>query len=103
MSGLQKRKISCKGIYIPELDDKRQVSDKDKIAIFDRKRRKCELCGLKFKDYKEAEYHHKDRYSDGGKSRIENIMLLCSKCHDRIHGKVKIEVPREEEESEGEE
>jgi len=81
---------------IPELDDKRQITDEDKIAIF-ATRKTCEHCGCRFKDYKEAEYHHKDRYADGGKSSLENIMILCAKCHDKIHGGVEIEKPSEEE------
>jgi len=81
---------------IPELDEKRQVPDEDKIAIF-ATRKTCELCGCSFKDYKEAEYHHKDRYADGGKSILENIMILCTMCHDKIHGGVEIEKPSKEE------
>lgn len=86
---------------IAELDDKRQISDEDKIAIF-ATRKSCELCNCKFKDYKEAEYHHKERYADGGKTSIENIMILCTKCHDRIHGNLELEIPNEEEFSEDE-
>ena len=82
-----------------ELDDKRQISDEQKIAIF-ATRKNCERCSCAFKDYKEAEYHHKDRYADGGKSRIENIMILCSKCHDIIHGSGEIIIPTEEEATE---
>ncbi len=80
---------------LPELDDKRQITDEEKIAVF-AKNRKCELCGLPFKDHKAAEYHHKDRYVDGGKSVVDNIMILCAKCHDRIHGDISIEIPQEE-------
>ncbi|NOZ47317.1 MAG: DUF262 domain-containing protein [Chlorobi bacterium] len=84
-----------------ELDDRRQISDEEKIAIFARKQ-KCELCGIYFNDYKEAEYHHKKRYIDGGKTEIENIMILCSKCHDEIHGKAEITLPDENEMEENE-
>ena len=81
---------------IAELDDKRQISDEEKIAIF-ATRKTCALCNCDFKDYKDAEYHHKERYADGGKSTIENIMILCTKCHDRIHGNSELEIPSEEE------
>ena len=57
----------------------------------------CQLCDCSFRDYRGAEYHHKVRYIDGGKSELDNIMVLCKKCHDRIHGKEKIEVPDEHE------
>ncbi|MFH1591966.1 MAG: DUF262 domain-containing protein [Candidatus Woesearchaeota archaeon] len=84
---------------LEELDEKRQISDEEKIAAFE-KNSKCELCGKSFKDYKEPEYHHKIRHVDGGKSELGNIMVLCEKCHDRIHGKEKIELPSEEEKTE---
>lgn len=79
---------------IEELDEKRQISEEEKIAVFE-KNNKCELCGRLFKDYKEPEYHHKKKYIDGGKSEMDNIVVLCRKCHDRIHGKEKIELPSE--------
>ena len=87
---------------IEELDEKRQISDEEKIAAFE-KHDKCELCGRSFKDYKEAEYHHKIRHVDGGKSEIDNIMVLCEECHDKIHGKEKIELPDEDELEENDE
>jgi 5-methylcytosine-specific restriction endonuclease McrA len=85
-----------------ELDEKRQISNEDKIAVF-AKTSRCEMCRKEFKDYREAEYHHKERYADGGKSKIGNIMVLCDVCHDRIHGNAPIELPAEEEIVENEE
>lgn len=79
-----------------ELDDRRQITDAEKISVF-AKHNNCERCDEPFKDYKGAEYHHKDRYIDGGKSKIENIMILCKKCHDIIHGVAEIKAPNEEE------
>lgn len=87
---------------LEELDEKRQISDEEKITAFE-KHNTCELCNRDFKDYKEAEYHHKIRHVDGGKSESSNTMVLCNKCHDRIHGKEKIELPPEEEKTENEE
>ena len=81
---------------LEELDEKRQISDEEKIASFEKNDR-CERCGCFFKDYKEAEYHHKTRYVDGGKSELSNIMVLCKKCHNIIHGAEKIELPTEDE------
>lgn len=86
---------------LEELDEKRQISDEDKIAAFGRQST-CELCGKSFKDYKEPEYHHKIRHADGGKADIENISVICDKCHDRVHGKEKIELPTESEVTEEE-
>lgn len=81
---------------LEELDEKRQISDEEKIAAFE-KHPQCELRGCSLKDYRDAEYHHKVRHVDGGKSELDNIMVLCKKCHDRIHGKEKIELPTEHE------
>ncbi len=75
---------------LAEKDVRRQISDKEKIAVFGRSKCQCQMCGRHFKDYKEAEYHHIERYVDGGKTDLSNIMLLCSQCHDKIHGKVEL-------------
>lgn len=69
---------------IAELDYKRQISNEEKISIF-ALQKTCEVCACDFKDYKDAEYHHKERYADGGKSTMQNIMILCAKCHDEMH------------------
>lgn len=37
------------------------------------------------KDYKEAEYHHIELYSEGGETKIDNIMVLCPECHKEKH------------------
>jgi len=79
-----------KKYQIYKLDDKRQIADEKKIEIFS-EHKDCEICSKPFKDYKEAEYHHIIRYADGGKTEVENIMIVCSKCHDMIHGNTKIE------------
>lgn len=79
---------------IEELDEKRQITDEEKIAAY-AKHSNCELCGCSFKDYREAEYHHKIRHAEGGKTNLENIMVVCRKCHDKIHGKEPIELPSE--------
>lgn len=81
---------------LDELDDKRQITDEEKISIFAIKRN-CEQCNLEFKDFRDAEYHHIERYIDGGKSKVDNIMILCSNCHDKIHGKSEIDLPSEDE------
>jgi len=84
-----------------ELDEKRQISDEEKISIF-AEHPDCEMCGIHFKDFREPEYHHKIRHTDGGKTKLGNIMVLCSKCHDEIHGRKDIEVPSEEDKEDDE-
>lgn len=75
-----------------ELDDDRQISDDEKITVYGRVGGCCQKCGKEFKDYKEAEYHHIDMHSLGGPSQIDNIMVLCTKCHDDIHRKEAVDV-----------
>jgi len=81
---------------LEEKDEKRQITEEEKISCF-AKHSTCEMCGRKFKDYKEPEYHHKIMHVEGGKSNEKNIIVLCSKCHDKIHGSEKIELPSEQE------
>jgi hypothetical protein len=90
----------CKKYNLDELDDRRQISNEEKVEVFS-EHNCCEMCKIKFKDYKDPEYHHKKRFTDGGKTEIDNIMVLCQKCHDEIHGKGKIELPTEDEKTEG--
>lgn len=73
------------GIHPKELDIKRQISDEEKIAAFAKAGGVCENCGKKLKDYKEAEYHHVELYSEGGETKIDNIMVLCPECHREKH------------------
>jgi len=86
---------------LEELDEKRQITDEEKIAAFER-HSKCQCCYYIFKDYKEATYHHKVKHSEGGKSALSNIMVLCNTCHKRVHGKEKIELPGKNEIEESE-
>ena len=72
-------------LQLKELDENRQITDEEKIAAYTSAKYCCEKCGKRFKDYKEAEYHHIELYSNGGSSSLENIMVLCTKCHDEIH------------------
>lgn len=83
-----------------EKDEARQINEEDKIATFDRFKGICQSCGKKFKDYGEPDYHHKELYSMGGRTSIENITILCNDCHHKIHGTDKVKLTNEDEESE---
>ena len=69
----------------PKLDEQRQISDEEKLFSYHRTDKKCEMCLIGFKDFKEPEYHHKKPYIDGGKTDPENIEVLCVKCHAIKH------------------
>lgn len=45
----------------------------------------CELCGAKA----EVSHHIVER-SDGGEDIPDNLMALCSKCHNKIHAENKL-------------
>lgn len=79
------KEFMIKELELKELDENRQISEEDKIAAYGRANECCEKCGKKFKDYKEAEYHHIELYSEGGKTALDNISVLCKECHDKIH------------------
>ena len=72
-------------LQLKKLDENRQITDEEKIAAYTSAKYCCEKCGKRFKDYKEAEYHNIELYSNCGISSLENIMVLCTKCHDEIH------------------
>lgn len=72
-------------LQLKKLDENRQISEEDKITAYGIVDGYCEKCGKKFKDYKEAQYHHIELYSNGGLTQLDNIMVLCKKCHDNIH------------------
>ena len=70
------------------LDENRLFTEDQKIAIFRRDNEKCQVCGKKltFGDH-DTHFHHKDRYIEGGKTEIENGLLVCKDCHlNKIHG-----------------
>lgn len=71
---------------IREKDENRQIKDRDKINVFAKYDGVCQGCGKKFKDHGEPDYHHKELYSMGGKTKIENITILCQECHHKLHG-----------------
>ncbi|MEO0127651.1 MAG: DUF262 domain-containing protein [candidate division WOR-3 bacterium] len=72
-----------------KLDENRLFNKNQKIAIFRRDQEKCQICGekLTFGNSK-THYHHKDKYIEGGRTEIENGLLVCKNCHlCKIHGK----------------
>jgi hypothetical protein len=65
--------------------------------IYERDGNSCRLCGWNIqrwnsRDPRILELHHICQHVDGGDNSLENITLLCSKCHDKVHAK-QIELP----------
>ena len=71
------------------LDEDRLFSHNQKLEIYHRDGEKCQVCGkhLVFGD-PETQYHHKDRFIEGGLTETDKGLLVCRDCHlNKIHGK----------------
>ena len=67
------------------------LSEKDRMIRRDiylelKKKRICQLCGNKFSI--PLEIHHVISKKDGGDNDKQNLIAICSNCHNIIHGKV---------------
>jgi hypothetical protein len=64
--------------YPPDWDERRAlVRERDHCC------KKCGKCSFMLDQF---HVHHKIPLSQGGSNKIENLILLCDKCHKRIHG-----------------
>ena len=52
--------------------------------IYYRDDKKCVKCGDIVK-WRDAEIHHKVAHSDGGKTILDNGVLMCQVCHQELH------------------
>jgi len=74
----------------------RKISYDTQKIVYERDNNSCCLCGWNHekwtkKDPRIPELHHVHEHAKGGKNSADNIILLCSKCHDKIHaGKIKL-------------
>lgn len=64
-----------------EFKETRHVSKHLKNKIYKKYNNKCARCESEDK----LHIHHIKRYSDGGFTDLENLMLLCAKCHAEEH------------------
>jgi hypothetical protein len=76
--------------YTPNIEPKDKKRDFDywqKLAIFGRADGICQgNCNPRKKlKFDEGEYHHKKRWTDAGPTSVDNGLLLCKECHNRIH------------------
>ncbi len=70
------------------LDEDRLFSNEQKITIFRRDLEKCQICGKQLAyGCHDTQFHHKDKYIDGGSTEINRGLLVCKSCHlSKIHG-----------------
>ena len=67
-------------------------------AVYERDRNTCLSCGWTHdkwtkRDPRILELHHVKEHVKGGKNTVNNLVVLCSKCHDKVHAK-KIKLPK---------
>lgn len=83
---------------IAEPHDRKIPFDVQKL-VYDRAHNTCQLCGWNRDrwtrdDPRILELHHVAEHVDGGRNVPENLVVLCSKCHDDLHA-ARVELPPE--------
>lgn len=84
------------GEYILEVADRvaephdRQIPFQVQKAVYERAQNSCELCGWTRQrwtreDPRILELHHLEEHVAGGHNIPENLVALCSRCHDEVH------------------
>lgn len=85
------------GVYLleslrqsPEHD--RTIPDDIRGSVLRRDEYKCAACEWSHKDHNRSdprhlEIHHKLKHAKGGTNTEENLITLCTICHDKIHRK----------------
>jgi len=67
-------------------------------AVYERDNNTCQCCGWIHDNWTKSdprilELHHLIEHVKGGKNTMNNLVVLCSKCHDKLHAK-KIQLPK---------
>ena len=83
------------GVYLLEADRQSPEHDRDipdpvKRAVLRRDGYKCKNCGWSHiewnrSDPRHLELHHIKHHVSGGKNTAENLVTLCTVCHDEVH------------------
>ncbi len=76
----------------PEHD--RQIPDPIRGSVLKRDKYKCVKCEWSHEDWNRSdprhlELHHKKEHAQGGENTEENLITVCTVCHDDIHRKNK--------------
>ncbi|MFP4106366.1 MAG: HNH endonuclease [Phycisphaerae bacterium] len=69
--------------------DRRIPTDVQK-TVYRRDNNACRLCGWSISNWNREdprilELHHLEEHAEGGKNALDNLAVLCSRCHDRVH------------------
>lgn len=83
------------GVYVLEEDRQapehdRQIPDSVRREVLMRDDYRCTSCGWHHElwnrsDPRHLEAHHKVQHVDGGGNTVDNLVTLCTVCHDKTH------------------
>ena len=80
---------SKKGIYYYVFDGEekhlniRKFNEADKRTAYTRQKGICPICGEHF-DIKKMDAHHVIPWRNGGKTNVNNLQMVCRKCHKEL-------------------
>ena len=91
------------GEYVLESSDRiaqphdRQIPFDVQKKVYERDENQCRLCSWNHSKWKRndagiLELHHVEYHANGGQNNTDNLIVLCSKCHDNLHAG-RIELP----------
>lgn len=74
---------------IAEPHDRRIPFDVQK-QVYERDNNTCLLCGWSQEkwsrdDRRILELHHLEGHAEGGRNALDNLIVICSRCHDEVH------------------
>ncbi len=85
------------GVYVLEADRQgpehdRTIPDPVRRAVLRRDQYQCRKCGWTHRlwnrsDPRHLELHHIEEHAKGGANAEENLITLCTVCHDDIHAR----------------
>lgn len=68
----------------------RNIPDEIQRAVYQRNENRCRICGWSVdrwqkNDPRILELHHLEHHQEGGHNVAENLIVICSRCHDEVH------------------
>jgi hypothetical protein len=83
------------GVYVLEQDRQspahdRKIPDPVRAAVLKRDKYRCVKCGWSHQDWNRSdprflELHHVEHHARGGSNEEDNLITVCTVCHDDIH------------------
>lgn len=83
------------GVYVLEQDRQspvhdRKIPDPVRAAVLTRDNHRCVKCGWSHKDWNRSdprhlELHHVEHHAHGGSNEEDNLITICTICHDDVH------------------